>query len=367
MITQDLIEMPIGTCYDAIFDDRLWPGALDRLALIVGASACSFLTRGPPEARLGLPASTAYQAFLVDFVGEGWAQGDHRARRGWPRLAGGGVVLTEHDVSTEEERQTLPVYRDLYARHDLVWWSTISFLVEGNLWAMSFLRSADTGPFQRHDVSSLRLLGPHLARLMSLRSKFLQARATDTVGLLESNEVAACVVDREARIVAINGSAQAHLGIEIRDWCGRIEAQDRGVNEKLQKLIKGALRGGKLQDPSPVVIERFDRRPLLIDALSFPTLERSFQAYVLLLITDLDATEISNSERLQHIFGLTRAEAALARRLAAGNTLSEAADDLRIVKETGRSHLKSIYLKTNTNRQSELVQLFQVALHGKLR
>lgn len=58
---------------------------------------------------------------------------------------------------------------------------------------------------------------------------------------------------------------------------------------------------------------------------------------------------------LWHAFGLTPAEAHLANRLVAGDTLDTAAAALRISKETARSQLKQIFTKTDTHRQAELV------------
>ena len=54
-------------------------------------------------------------------------------------------------------------------------------------------------------------------------------------------------------------------------------------------------------------------------------------------------------------FGLTQAEARLALHLVAGETLRSAAVKLSITYETARSRLKSIFDKTRTHRQAELV------------
>lgn len=60
---------------------------------------------------------------------------------------------------------------------------------------------------------------------------------------------------------------------------------------------------------------------------------------------------------LQRRFGLTRAEARVAARVADGLRLNEIAADLRIGLETVRTHLKRVYDKTKTRRQVELVLL----------
>jgi DNA-binding CsgD family transcriptional regulator len=56
-------------------------------------------------------------------------------------------------------------------------------------------------------------------------------------------------------------------------------------------------------------------------------------------------------------FGLTAAEARLALRLLAGESVRDAAHALGITYESARSRLKSIFQKTGTHRQGELIAL----------
>jgi DNA-binding CsgD family transcriptional regulator len=57
------------------------------------------------------------------------------------------------------------------------------------------------------------------------------------------------------------------------------------------------------------------------------------------------------------MYGLTAAEAKIAAILGQGNSLNEACRTLSIKQNTARTHLKRIFSKTDTNRQSELVKL----------
>jgi DNA-binding CsgD family transcriptional regulator len=63
-------------------------------------------------------------------------------------------------------------------------------------------------------------------------------------------------------------------------------------------------------------------------------------------------------------FGLTPAEARLALRLVAGETLRSAAVKLSISYETARTALKNIFRKTGTCRQAELVIVILTVLPG---
>ena len=67
---------------------------------------------------------------------------------------------------------------------------------------------------------------------------------------------------------------------------------------------------------------------------------------------------------LQCHFGLTPAEARLALHLVAGETLRSAEVKLSISYQTARTCLKTIFRKTGTCRQAELVLIILTVLPG---
>jgi len=60
---------------------------------------------------------------------------------------------------------------------------------------------------------------------------------------------------------------------------------------------------------------------------------------------------------LSRMYDLTPAEARLAALIAEGRSLREAGQTLAITQDTVRTHLKRIFAKTRTNRQSDLTTL----------
>jgi DNA-binding CsgD family transcriptional regulator len=64
---------------------------------------------------------------------------------------------------------------------------------------------------------------------------------------------------------------------------------------------------------------------------------------------------IPQADSLETRFGLSPAEARLAALLFAGASLRSCAQALSIKYETARSYLKSVFQKTGTHRQAELV------------
>lgn len=78
---------------------------------------------------------------------------------------------------------------------------------------------------------------------------------------------------------------------------------------------------------------------------------------IAVFLADESMRPASRTELLKMLFELTPAEAHLAERLAGGSSLTEAADSLGIAVGTARTQLKSVFSKTDTSRQAELVRL----------
>jgi DNA-binding CsgD family transcriptional regulator len=62
-------------------------------------------------------------------------------------------------------------------------------------------------------------------------------------------------------------------------------------------------------------------------------------------------------ERIMDAYGLTRAEAKVALAAAAGNTVAETARLLSLSPNTIKTHLRKVFAKTSTRRQTELAKL----------
>jgi len=74
-----------------------------------------------------------------------------------------------------------------------------------------------------------------------------------------------------------------------------------------------------------------------------------------LFITDPSLPVEAPAELLQRLFGLTNREADLLECLVAGQKIKTAAQNLGIAENTARSHFKTIFSKTGTSSQTELI------------
>ena len=65
---------------------------------------------------------------------------------------------------------------------------------------------------------------------------------------------------------------------------------------------------------------------------------------------------------LRQFFGFTPAETRFANQLLEHKSVEEAADFLEVSLNTARTHLKKLFEKTDTHRQSELMRLLEGGL-----
>lgn len=81
------------------------------------------------------------------------------------------------------------------------------------------------------------------------------------------------------------------------------------------------------------------------------------QPRAILFVSNPDAPYEEAAEEVLDAYGLTPSEKKLLRELMTGRSLQEAADALQITRVTSRNRLAQIMSKTDTHRQSELLQL----------
>ena len=133
----------------------------------------------------------------------------------------------------------------------------------------------------------------------------------------------------------------------------------RALREAIRQAANGELGGGA----TIIVSRRTAPRPL---AVHIPVTKHSAEIAreATVFISDPSLPAVLMPDTLCRLYGLTRAEATLAIQLAEGQTLEQAAERSFTSIHTVRTHLKRILLKTDTNRQTDLVRLILMSSAG---
>jgi DNA-binding CsgD family transcriptional regulator len=138
-------------------------------------------------------------------------------------------------------------------------------------------------------------------------------------------------------------------------------AERASDTQLLHHLLREAISSPESGEPkqSPFVVERKSAHTsLIVRVVPGPGLDGwpgPEQRTALLKLYDRDMGVVVDEHTLITLYGLTRGEAALTAKLIQGKSPEEAAQELFISAHTARTHLKRVFMKTDTHRQPELV------------
>ncbi len=189
--------------------------------------------------------------------------------------------------------------------------------------------------------------------------------AAPSLDALDLVGISAILVDDCGLIVSANASARAILrdGSQLGEAEGRLIARDRCVGVRLASLIRDAAwRNGHDRDATHAGAlelsgsDRAEAPTLLITPYPPQRADATTPAFALVYIR-MPSRHVLSTKLLRDLYGLTAAQAAVAERLATGATLEAVAEALDISLHTARSHLRQVFAKTGTARQSQLVSM----------
>ena len=224
-------------------------------------------------------------------------------------------------------------------------------------------------PFSPSDTALCTAILPHLKRAVILHSQLnlIDSERQLYAGTIDRMLVGTVILDETGAIVKSNAVAREMLeegdGLVLAN--DTLRATNPAENRELQRLIKQTI-GGPANGASPSVAEAISisrkagRSKVGVVVRGVPHAEWSEgnrRPAVALLIRDPERRTEASRETVRRLFDLTPAEASLALALADGLTLDEAAERLKIRKNTARAHLRAIFAKIGVTRQTTLVRL----------
>jgi len=164
------------------------------------------------------------------------------------------------------------------------------------------------------------------------------------------------IVDQGHHPIYRNAGARALLEEQVLniDPAGRLRS--RTNSEGLVPVIEQGI--GKGAGAGAVLLEENASRRLHAWAAPLASPEADEQALAMVIVFDSGRGQAYTWDVLKALYGLTRKETGVVNGLLQGQSLEEYCAANFVTANTARTHLKAIYRKTGTNRQSEVVRLF---------
>ena len=234
------------------------------------------------------------------------------------------------------------------------------------------LRPRRAGPFEDNDVHALSALAPHIRRALHIRARLAGAEwlTEAQAAALDSLAFGCLVLDRHGAVLSVNRAARDLTGrddgLAIRN--GLLRAAGVGEMSRLRALTLAAgqtASGRSLHPGGALAVARRRGRPLAVLVLPFRgglDAPPGRQPAAIVFVTDPDARRQPANALLRNLFGLTLSEARVAVALLDGDSPETAAERLGRSAHTVRNQLKSVFAKTGTRRQAELVRLLMAGL-----
>lgn len=342
----------VDAIYEAAIVPELWRTVLAQIALRVGAQVGVFLMRDTAGVRF--IGDDRGSVLMEEFIDEGWLADDYVApllRDLYPGFR------AETAYRTEQEIEESAVHRGYFAPRGLV--AGAATIIQG---AKDDLLHLTFEGFPSHSAAEAALplldrLRPHLARAMSMTSRLQKRQEADLVEHLALVGTPAAVIDRGRRLRAASVSFEKR----IAPMAALVNRRFGFHDVFLQRQLENALKDPTADPAVHSIASRTEpgQPPFVMHLLPLRGRARALTAsdgVVAFIATEANAS-LPNADVLRMLFDLSPAEAKLARRLVAGDTIEQSADALGVRPSTARTQLRSVFAKTGVDRQSGLILL----------
>lgn len=339
-----------------ILEPERWSATIGLLAQ--GMNATGGLMMNPSS--IGeLPSSEGVSEAMDAFWNDGWQQHDFR-RRALPIFQRGGVAI-DRDIVGKDEYDTLPLVRGLLTKIKLPWWCGVGFDDGSTTHILSFLRSDPQGIFETEDAELLQMASSRLTQIATI-SRLSEKKALASVtSAFSSMSVPVAGVDVRGFVVGSNELFDRITDRDIGVKSGKLHIRGDDASKEYEAAA-ARIRSASVEGPvacEPIVVRRERKAPLLLTVVPISSLTGSIfgNAHMLVLLKEIEVERSFPADRIARAFSLTRTESRIVSVLMSGLTVTASASKLGLSVHTVRVHLRSIFLKTGTGRQSELLRL----------
>ena len=217
--------------------------------------------------------------------------------------------------------------------------------------------------FEKNEIALLARLMPHLQRSCLFYKNIADLRSDQRThtNLLNRLSVGVVLFDRYGQAIFVNQAVESLTrtdhGFRL-DAAGRCHAGNAEQTRELRRRLAHVLDYGR----SRVMTLQHPKASHPLHAIILPLHDQSLLFFdsgpsAALFICDPNTRFELDESVLAEIYGFTPAEAKLASALVSGQNLSDYEKSRGVRHNTAKTQLKQVLAKTDTHRQTDLIQL----------
>jgi DNA-binding CsgD family transcriptional regulator/PAS domain-containing protein len=357
--------------YDAALEPSLWQNVLQDLADKTGGDQAALIlqdqTTGRGDALIANIDPTAIEEFFGYFATRNPMQ-QHNLKflqsDAPPTLS----VMTDRDVLPRDDLKRTEYYNDFMRRHGMQSTLMIGLAFDGlHGTSIAITRPASREDFGETEIAMSHALQRHLVRALKIGKELDSAQLVGGAlgDILEKSGHGVFLTDAKGRIHYANAAADEIVAKNdgLSDKESMLTTTNRAHTKKLEAILAAAAAPERSQRTGgSLLLPRLSRQhPLSVIAMPVnAAMGAPFHTAPLALVCVTDPereTALPQQQLIRDLFDLTPAETKVAMELLAAEEPKAIAQHLGLSVNTVRVHMASIFRKTHTNRQAELVRL----------
>lgn len=301
----------------------------------------------------------------------------------------GNVVLGEEILPIQEFIES-EIYRELLSNYDMAHLLTSVIFGpsapqqrEQSPWSVcAWYQGLNDGPFTVDQRDRLKLLVPHLSRSLGVMTRLqdMELKISSSLAALNQLSSGVLLLDKKGFVAFANRAAKRIFdeqdGLRLRhltgsSTLGEIVTDSTRTQAELNQAIRSAIAPPLIEMTHfsrAVVVNRSSGRQAYMLHFSSLAAQNEFGRgpdvpRAIAFVTDNAAPIQLDAGLIRKTYGLTPAELRMTKLIAEGLTVDEAANRIGVSRHTAKSHLKSVYAKTNTNNRAKLMRLIMSLAH----
>lgn len=369
MLTPITCQALVSAIYDGAADSSGWEAALHRIQSELALEGIVVAVRHDAQRQISVAHSIGFGADARGAYESKWGPRDPSVR-GLLQLPIGQATATNFHYSDRDWRRVDYVQGFALPQGTFHQIGVIVGRGGGRTRYLGGARASGRSTFDRGHAQALDFLAPHVERAMLLQERIFS--------LTEQSKLMSEVLDRirygllmlseDGRIVLANKKAEEFLSrpTGLGASQGKISLPGSVRDALVQRLIREAVATGAGKGTGAggyvVVSEGTVGERLIANIVPISATRQAFDftrrriCSVVFLHREGESPR-PTEEQLSSQFGLTPAEARLAKVMSEGGSVSEYAANQGLSKHTVRSQLRSVFGKTGTHRQAQLASL----------